>query len=373
MTQTDHDHNQHHLHEHKHDHAHDHDQAHDDDHPHDHVHKTGLRGWFEHLIGGHSHGYEELAHDQILQADARGIRALKLSLVMLTATAVMQVVIVAFSGSVALLADTIHNFGDALTALPLWLAFWLGRRRVNRRFTYGYGRAEDLAGVLIVLIIFFSALVALYQAYDRLVHPRPLENLVWVVVASVIGFLGNEAVAVLRIRVGRQIGSAALIADGFHARTDGLTSLGVLAGAVGVWLGFPRADPLVGALIGVVILVIVKDTAISIWRRMMDAVDPEIVGRVEHAIGHVEGVQQVERVRARWLGHALWLETHIAVDGALSTAESHTVAEDVRHALFHDIAHVGEVVVHVNPLTPDGQDHHALTADHGLPSLRSSG
>lgn len=385
MNQTDsqshNDHNHDHGHDHDrvpdhppgevHDHNHDHPHKHDHDHPHDHTHRPGLSGWLEHLLGGHSHGYEELAHDQALQADERGIRALKLSLVMLMATALMQVVIVAFSGSIALLADTIHNFGDALTALPLWLAFWLERRRVNRRFTYGYGRAEDMAGVLIVLIILFSALVALYQAYDRLLYPRPLENLAWVMAASVIGFLGNEAVAILRTRVGRQIGSAALVADGLHARTDGLTSLGVLVGAIGVWLGFPRADPIVGALIGVVILFIVKDAAVSIWHRMMDAVDPEIVAQVEHTIGHVDGVLQVEHVRARWLGHSLWLETNVAVDGGLTTAESHRVAEEVRHSLFHDVPHVGEFVVHVNPWSEHEQDHHALTADHGLPSLRS--
>ena len=379
-----HDHDQHHTahhggaddhlaegsHDHGADHLHDHHHDHSAGGAHDHTHKSGLWNWLSHLVGSHSHGYEELAHDQVLQADERGIRVLKLSLVMLMATALLQVVIVVFSGSIALLADTIHNFGDALTALPLWLAFWLGRRQVNRRFTYGYGRAEDLAGVLIVLIIFFSALVALYQAYDRLIHPRTLENLGWVIAASIIGFVGNEAVAVLRIRTGRQIGSAALVADGLHARTDGLTSLGVFVGAIGVWLGFQQADPIMGALIGIVILLIVKDTAISIWHRMMDAVDPEIVAHVEHTIGHVAGVQHVEHVRARWLGHCLWLETNITVDGKLTTAESHHVAEAVRHTLFHDIPHVGEIVVHVNPWTGDKRDHHALTADHGLPSLR---
>jgi cation diffusion facilitator family transporter len=163
--------------------------------------------------------------DPTIATSERGIWAVKWSFVVLMATAVIQIVVVVLSGSVALLSDTIHNFGDAATAVPLWIAFALTRLGASRRFTFGYGRVEDLAGVAIVLIILFSAVVAGYQAVEWLVDPQPVGFLWAVAAASLVGFVGNEAVAVFRIRVGREIDSAALVADGYHARTDGWTSL----------------------------------------------------------------------------------------------------------------------------------------------------
>src|SRR5712691_5006697 len=190
----------------------------------------------QHASGhGHSHGLV----DASIVATGRGLWALKWSFGGLMATALLQAVVVALSGSVALLADTIHNFADAATAIPLGVAFMLVRRGATRRFTYGLGRVEDLAGLMIVATITASALVASYEAIRRLVQPQAVEMLWAVMVASVIGFVGNEAVAVFRIRVGRQIGSAALVADGYHARIDGWTSLAVLVGAIGVWAGYP--------------------------------------------------------------------------------------------------------------------------------------
>jgi cation diffusion facilitator family transporter len=178
----------------------------------------------------------------------------------LGATAVFQAAIVFFSGSVALLADTIHNIADAGTAIPLWIAFVLARRPPSRRFTYGLGRVEDVAGVIIVLTILFSTVLAGYESIDRLLHPQPVEHLWAVVIASLIGLAGTELVAVFRIRVGKQINSAALIADGHHARVDGLTSLAVLFSAIGVWLGYPLADPVIGLLITALILPIVWES-----------------------------------------------------------------------------------------------------------------
>jgi len=335
------------------------------DHHHDYDHDHG--SWLGLIFHTHSHDHGGLAADTALNTSERGIWALKLSLLGLLATAVMQVVIVVLSGSVALLADTIHNFGDASTAIPLWIALALNQRRPSKGFTYRYGRAEDLAGVLIVLTIFFSALVVFYESYQKLVNPTPLRNLGWVAAAAIIGFVGNEVVALLRIRVGREIGSAALVADGLHARTDGLTSLAVLAGAVGVWLGFPLADPLIGLLIGIAILFIVKDSAITMWRRLVDAVEPELVDTMEHTAAHIEGVRGVNNVRLRWLGHALWGELHIEVDGDLSTVESHHIAEQVRHALFHALPRLREMTVHVDPCwCPYGMEdaHHQFTRHH---------
>jgi cation diffusion facilitator family transporter len=166
--------------------------------------------------------------DPSIATTDRGIWAIKWSFAILAITAAAQLAVTALSGSVALLADTIHNLGDAGTAIPLWIAFALARRPPSPRFTYGYGRVEDLAGVVIVGIILFSVIVAGWEAVDRLLHPRPIALLGWVAVARVLGFLGNEAVAVFWIRVGREIESAALIADGHHARVDGLTSLAVV-------------------------------------------------------------------------------------------------------------------------------------------------
>lgn len=288
---------------------------------------TRLRHGLSHLNPfGHSHEASDSV-DDALESNEVGIRALKISLVVLMITATLQVVVVAFSGSVALLADTIHNFGDALTAVPLWIAFVLARRPANKSYTYGYGRAEDLAGVAIVGLIFFSACVAGYQSVMKLIYGSEVSHVGWVAVAGVVGFLGNELVAQFRIRVGKRIGSAALVADGQHARTDGFTSLAVVLGALGVALGYPILDPLVGLGITVAILFIVKDSALSMWRRMMDAVDPEIVDSIEEAAAGVPGVEKVRSVRVRWVGHRVYSEVEIGVPEELSAADIARIRE----------------------------------------------
>jgi cation diffusion facilitator family transporter len=326
-----------------------------------------LLAGFVPFLHGHQHG--DLPLDEALESNERGIRALKLSLLLLGATALFQLAVVLMSGSVALLSDTVHNFTDALTAVPLWIAFSLGRRAASRRYTYGYGRAEDVAGVLIVLFILSSAIFAAYESYDHLVHPRELDNLGWVIAAALIGFAGNEAVAVLRIRVGREIGSAALVADGQHARVDGLTSLAVLGGALGVLAGFERADPIVGLLISAVILIIVKDAAVAMWHRLLDAIDPDVIQDIEtvaqSTIAPIEGVRSVGDLRVRWLGHKLQAEMSITVDEEMSTRRSHDCAEEVRHALFHARPQLTSIIVHVEPDGRDGDDPHRLTAHHG--------
>lgn len=295
-----HDHpHDHHDHEH-HDHAHDHDHEHE----HGHTHPAGFLGVLHGLFVPHTHDAAD-AIDDAMEASSAGIRALKISLVILLATTILQAVVFFLSGSVALLADTVHNFSDALTAIPLWVAFLLGRRAATRRYTYGFGRAEDLAGLFIVFVVLLSAIVAGWQSIERILNPQPLHNVGWVIVAGVIGFLGNEAVAIYRIRVGRRIGSAALVADGVHARTDGFTSLAVVLGGLGVLAGFPLADPIVGALISVAIFVLLIGTVRSIGRRLLDGVEPELVERARHALEHVDGISAVERVRLRWAGHRL--------------------------------------------------------------------
>jgi cation diffusion facilitator family transporter len=295
--------------------------------------------------------------------------AVKWSFVGLFVTALLQAAVVALSGSVALLSDTIHNFGDALTAVPLWVAFALTRLGTSRRFTFGYGRVEDLAGVLVVLIILFSAMVAGYQAIERLINPQPVGFLGAVAAAALVGFLGNETVAIFRIRIGRQIGSAALIADGYHARTDGWTSLTVLIGAVGLWLGYPLADPIVGLLIAAAILVIVWQSGKAVFTRLLDGVDPSVIDEIRHSASEVEGVVDVAEVRARWLGHRLRAEVNVAVDPELSVEKGHAVAREVNHQLLHHLRYLDSAVVHVDPVQEAGEEHHRITAHShdGLP------
>lgn len=287
-----------------------------------------------------------------MESNERGIWALKISLIAMATTAVLQLIIVLFSGSVALLADTIHNFGDAVTSVPLWIAFALAKRGPSRRFTYGYGKTEDVAGVLIVLVILFSACVAGYESISKIIHPQPMTHLGWVSVAAIIGFLGNEAVAVFRIRIGREIGSAALIADGQHARVDGFTSLAVLIGVGGVALGVPILDPIVGLLITIAILFIVKDAARAVWFRLIDGIEPEILMQIEHAPVHVPGVIDVRDVRARWIGHRVHGDIVVTVRPDVSVAEGDTVAKDVEKAVLEHVRLLGSVVVRVSPAGP---------------------
>jgi cation diffusion facilitator family transporter len=321
--------------------------AHEHDHDQDHAH-------------GHSHGVV----DPTIATTERGIWAIKWSFLILAATAVLQLVVVYVSHSVALLADTIHNIADAGTAIPLWIAFVLARRKPTQTFTYGYGRVEDFAGLAIVLIILLSALVAGYEAIDRLFHPRPVTYLGWLATAGVIGFLGNEAVAVFRIRTGRQINSAALIADGYHARTDGLTSLAVVLGAFGVWMGYPLADPIIGLIITAVILGIVWQSTKTVLTRMLDGVEPQVAGELRHAAEHVRGVLGVESVRARWLGHRLYAEMTLAVDPAVSLADARKITEEVKgHASSH-LPALESLHVEVVPTSGRERAEHHPKAEH---------
>jgi cation diffusion facilitator family transporter len=342
------------------DHTHDGGHAHDGDHGHE--HQGGPLGWLAELFGGHSHGAP--VADEALEGSAEGIRAVKVSLVALFATAALQAFVVYFSGSVALLADTIHNLADALTAIPLWIAFVVGRRAATRRYTYGYGRAEDVAGLAIVAMIALSAALAGWQSIQKLLSPEPILYVWWVIAASIIGFIGNEAVAIYRIRVGQRIGSAALVADGQHARVDGLTSLAVLLGALGVLAGFPLADPIVGLLITIAIVFVLRDAVREIWWRLMDAVDPALVERLETAVRDVPGIQALDEMRVRWIGHTLHAEAIVQVDGSLSTLESHAIAEEARHAMLHAAPWLRSAMVHVDPCRHDGQDHHTATSHH---------
>lgn len=335
---------------HSHDNAQSHDHA-DHDHPHGHLHGQVRLGG-----PGHTHGVV----DASITTSKKGIWAIKWSFIILFVTALIQVVVVWLSGSVALLADTIHNFGDAATAVPLWVAFTLSRWKPNKRYTYGYGRAEDLAGVAIVLMITLSAVVAGYEAVQRFLHPQPIGYLWAVVGASIIGFIGNEAAALLRIKVGKEIESAALIADGYHASFDALTSLAVLVGAGGVWLGYPLADPIVGVLITIVIVQIVWQSSRAVFGRMLDRVEPHIVDGIREAASRSAHVEKVTEVRARWVGHHLHAELNVSVASHLSVVEGHAIAKEVRHNLLHHLSYLSSVMVHVDPTGEAGEDFHRI-------------
>ncbi|MEQ4210318.1 cation diffusion facilitator family transporter [Actinopolymorpha sp. B9G3] len=341
----------------------------DHGHGHGHDHDAAPGGWrrvvaaVRHAVVPHSHDSADVI-DGALEASRRGMRALWISFGALMVTAIAQVGLVTVTGSVALLGDTLHNFADALTAVPLAIAFVLGRRAVSRRFTYGLGRAEDLAGLVIVIVIAASAGFAAWEAVARLAHPRQVTDLGWLALAGVIGFAGNEWVARYRIRVGRQIGSGALVADGLHARTDGFTSLAVLLSAGGVAVGWDWADPVVGLLITAAIVSVLWSAAREVFGRLLDAVDPELVRLAERVAREAPGVRDVEHLRLRWVGHALHAEADIGVDETLTIIDAHEIAHETEHRLLHALPRLARATIHTHPFGPPGELAHSRTAHH---------
>lgn len=351
----------HHHGAHEHDHG-DHSDDADNDHGRPRLGGGARRTRLRERLYGHSHeaaGKVDLA----ARTSSEGLRAVRWSFAALALTAVVQAIVVALTGSMALLSDTLHNLADALTAVPLGIAFVLGRRAPTRRYTYGYGRAEDLAGAVIVMAIAASAVFAGYESLRRLVDPGRVDHLGLVAAAGVVGFVGNEAVARYRIRVGRRIGSAALVADGHHARSDGFTSLAVVVGAVGVGLGWEAADPVIGLLITVAILAVLRSAARDVLRRLLDAVDPALVTATEVVLAGIPGVVRVGEVRLRWIGHTLRAEATVVVEMDLTVSAGHAIAERARHALLHDIPRLTQAIVHVDPCAHDGVDPHAVVDD----------
>jgi cation diffusion facilitator family transporter len=334
-----------------------------------HGHGHHVTGWarvwagMKHAVTPHSHDAADMT-DSALEASRRGMRALWISFAALMVTAVAQAVLVAYTGSVALLGDTLHNFADALTAVPLGIAFLLGRRAATRRFTYGLGRAEDLAGLVIILVIASSPALAAWQAVDRFLNPRDMTHVGWVAAAGVIGFVGNELVARYRITTGRQIGSAALVADGLHARTDGFTSLAVLIAAGGAALDWQWIDPVVGLAISVAISTVLWGAAKEVFGRLLDAVDPKLTLQAEQVVRHTAGVRATGWLRLRWHGHSLAAEVDVEVDPDLSLTDAHAIAHDVEHQLIHALPRLARATVHTHPAGPSGDEQHELISHH---------
>lgn len=327
------------------------------------VPRNGLQGLVDRLRHSLPHDHDAAGSaGALIDTGQAGIRATKVSLVGLGITAALQAIIVAFTGSVALLSDTVHNLTDALTAIPLWIAFSLGRRAPSERFTYGYHRAEDLAGIVIVLAIAVSAGAVAWESIQRFVEPRDLNHVGWVIAAGVVGAAGNETVARYRINAGRRIGSEALIADGFHARTDAYTSLSVVVAGIGAMLGWRWADPLAGLLVALMILVLLRKTAARMFGRLLDAVDPELVSRARSVAASVEGVEDVTSLRLRWSGHRLHVAISVAVDPAMTVEEGHEIGQTVAHDLAHALPYTIHSVVHTDPHGTEGS--HELTDHH---------
>jgi cation diffusion facilitator family transporter len=300
------------------------------------------------ILGAHAHGPADQT-DSALGAEADGRRALLGSLGILAVTAAMQLMVVGFTGSVALLTDGLHNVADAFTALPLLIAFAVSRRPPTKRYTYGYGRTEDIAGLFVVIIIAFSAGLAAWQASNRLIHPQEISDLWAVALAAVVGFLGNEIAGRYRIRVGRRIGSAALVADGLHARTDGFTSLTVLLGAAGVALGWKGADATVGLIITVVILGALRSAVRQVGARLLDATDPALVDQATAVVAGVPGVTGVRELRIRWLGHTLRAEVDAVVEPTLNVTRAHDVAHHAERHLLREVPRLTAATIHTSP------------------------
>ncbi len=319
-----------------------------------HKHADGVIGFIAevfHLPGfAHDHGEtDSIVVDEAMQDNNIGITTVWVSLGLLWLTTALQAVIYFYSNSVALLADTTHNLVDGLNSIPLLIAFYLARRVASRRFTYGFGRAEDIAGIFIVLSIVYSAGHIMYESVNRFFSPFPLENLGLVALAALVGFIGNEGVATLQIRVGKRIGSDALVADGQHARMDGVTSLAVLIAVFGAWINIPILDPIIGVVIGIAIIGIAWHAIVKVFYRLMDAVDPSIVNRIEHFAEQVEGVGQIVKLRVHWVGHRLFTEVTATVDETRTLVEAHSVAQRIQEKLHEAIPAMGEVVVQFEP------------------------
>ena len=308
-----------------------------------------------------SHGVAAVAGPEGTKA---GLRAIRICAAVLAVAVVVQLVVVGIGGSAGLFAAALDNLGDVISTVALALAFMAARRAADDRYTFGHQRLEDIAGIVVVLVIWTSAGLAAFESVRKLSGPhRPTALGVGLVVAG-IGTLGNEIVARYKMRVGRAIGSQPLIADGRHARIDALASVAAFAGLLGVKLGWRAADPVAGLLITIAIVAIAWDASRHVLARVMDAVDPSVVSSIEHAARETPGVAGIGRIQARWVGRSLYVTLTVAVDGAVPVSDAHAISEAVHHHIIHDLPGVAQVDVHVDPWEAHAEDAHRATSAH---------
>src|SRR5579863_6836371 len=344
-----------------------------DDHEHDHDHDHDLHSEHDHNEHGHGehggHGHEHGKVDADLYGNRAGLRAVQISTAGMLLVAIIQFAIAAIGGSAGLFADALHNLGDVFTTVALWIAFVISNRAANESYTYGYYRSEDLAGIFIVLVIVASAVAGAVESIQKLTSGNVPTQIYLSMAAALVGVIGNEALAQYKISVGKRINSVPLIADGQHSRIDGLTSLAAFLGLIGVAFGLRIADPIAGLVITVVILTVVYSTTRSVMQRLLDSVDPHVVPTIYTIATAVPGVEGVNDVRARWVGHTLHVAMNIEVEAEMTLIKAHTIAEEVRHQLFHEVKGLSEAVIHTDPHSHE-EDYHQTVAHHLIESQR---
>ncbi len=305
------------------------------------------------MTAGHSHEHGAVYGNR----DA--VRAVVLSGLALGAASAVEFAGAIASNSASVLADAMHNAGDVVTTFVLLAAFHIARRPATRRFTAGYGRIEDVATLLIVLVIVVTAAAAFYESVRKFFVHEGYGSIGFSLFAAAVGVVANLAVSEYKLRVGRGIGSTALQADGVHSRIDALVSAAAFAGIGLTGLGLGLADPIAGVLITIAIIYVLAGTVRSLFYRMMDAVDPQVIVEMTAAARRVEGVMDVHDVTAHWVGRELWAAMHIDCDADATLLEAHDVAERVHHEVSHAVD-LGRLDVHMDP----GTAPHKHGAEH---------
>jgi cation diffusion facilitator family transporter len=270
-------------------------------------------------------------------------RAIGLSAVGLAVTGLIELAVALLSGSVGLLGDALHNLSDVSTSGAVWFGFRISRRTATPSHTYGYERAEDLAGLGVALVIWASAVFAAVASYHKLVEHGTTSHLSLAMVGAVIGMLGNQGVAWYKLRIGRRIQSATLVSDGRHSRLDALSSFGALVGLVAVAAGAKWGDPVAGFAVTLLIAHVGYEVTKDILGHLMDSVDPEIVFAAERAAVGVDGVQHAH-VRARWMGRTLLVEIEGFLHADASIADSDVLGQRVELAVLGAVPEVRSVV-----------------------------
>jgi cation diffusion facilitator family transporter len=278
----------------------------------------------------------------------KAMRAIVVSSLGLLVTSGLELLAVFFSGSVALLSDALHNLGDVFTTVGVYVGFRFSRRRPTAKFPYGYGRAEDVAGLVVVAAIWASAGLAAVESYDKLVSARGTSHLGVGMIAAVIGVVGNQWVARYKLKVGREIKSAPLIVDARHSWLDAVSSAGALLGLVGVAGGFRQADPIAGFAISLFIVRIGLEATRDVVVRLMDAQDEELADAARAAAREVVGPGGVGDVRVRWLGRQVEVRLVVRLPGNLALADVGRTTRTLTATVQHRVPDVREVFVTID-------------------------